>query len=154
LTGLLSQRRLSSAPPRVPVSLPSFSSSFLSSFPPVSLFSLLSRVLVSRNVGKGPAVQPRDQAFSPPLQRVSPHPPRTEIRLPSSKIISFQNGRVNPAVLPRADHDQTSREASKTQSQAKRLVSSIQLLPLPPLPPPLSHLLPLPANGWGFKFYD
>ena len=30
--------------------------------PPVSLFSLLSRVLVSRNVGKGPAVQPRDQA--------------------------------------------------------------------------------------------
>ena len=31
--------------------------------PPVSLFSLLSRVLVSRNVGKGPAVQPRDQAF-------------------------------------------------------------------------------------------
>ena len=36
--------------------------SFLSSFPPVSLFSLLSRVLVSRNVGKGPAVQPRDQA--------------------------------------------------------------------------------------------
>ena len=63
MTGLLSQRRLSSAPPRVPVSLPSFSpSSLLSSFPPVSLFPLLSRVLVSRNVGKGPAVQPRDQA--------------------------------------------------------------------------------------------